>query len=66
MQSSYRRARLLAQYELFDSNPDLINSEMERLFAVTPAQVQAAAKKLFAPRRKNVLEIVPEPKAEGK
>jgi predicted Zn-dependent peptidase len=66
MQSSHRRARLLGQYELFDSNPDLINTEMERLFAVTPAQVRAAAKKLFAPRRKNVLEIVPELKAEGK
>jgi zinc protease len=66
MQSSYRRAGLLAQYELFDSDPDLINTEMDRLLAVTPAQVQTAAKNLFAPQRKNVLEIVPAPKAEGK
>jgi len=66
MQSSYRRARLLAQYELFDSDPGLVNTEMERLFAVTPAQVQAAAKKLFAPQRKNVLEIVPDPQTQAK
>jgi zinc protease len=63
LQSSLRRAQLLGQYEIFDGKPDLINSEMDKMLAVTPAEIQAAAKKYLTPERRFVLEIVPAPKA---
>ncbi|MEN6536409.1 MAG: pitrilysin family protein [Bryobacteraceae bacterium] len=64
LQSSLRRATLLGQYELFDGNPDYINTEMDAFLAVTPAQVQAAARKYCVPEKRFVLEIVPAPKPE--
>lgn len=62
LQSSLSRAQLLGQYELFDGNPELINTELTDFLAVTPAQIQAAAKKYLTPERRTVLEIVPAPK----
>jgi predicted Zn-dependent peptidase len=62
LQSSLSRAQLLGQYELFDGNPELINTELTDILAVTPAQVQAAAKKYLAAEKCTVLEIVPAPK----
>jgi zinc protease len=61
LQSSLSRARTLAQYQLADGNPALINTELDALLAVTPAQIQAAAKKYLTPERRAVLEIVPAP-----
>jgi predicted Zn-dependent peptidase len=55
------RARMLAQFAVVDGNPELINTELDRLLAVTPAQIQAAAKKYFVPEKRSVLEIVPAP-----
>ncbi len=62
LQSSLTRARLLAQYELFDGKPELINTELGLYAAVTPEQIQAAAKKYLTPEKRSVLEIVPAPK----
>jgi zinc protease len=63
MQSSLGRARALAQYAIRDGNPELINTELDALLAVTPEQVQAAAKKYLVPARRAVLEIAPAPPA---
>lgn len=63
LQGSLGRARLLGQYELLDGKAEWINTEMEQLMAVTPAQVQAVAKKYLVPERRTVLEIQPEPTA---
>ncbi|MEX2264301.1 MAG: pitrilysin family protein [Bryobacteraceae bacterium] len=63
LQSSLNRAKLLAQYAVLDGDPALINSELDRFIAVTPEQIQAAAKKYLTPERRSVLEIVPAPKA---
>jgi predicted Zn-dependent peptidase len=62
IQSALGRARLLGQYELFDGNPGLINSELDRYLAVTSDQIQAVAKKYLAADKRTVLEIVPAPK----
>jgi zinc protease len=62
LQSSLTRATLLAQYELFDGDPGLITSELDRFLAVTPEQIQAVAKKYLTPEKRVVLEIVPAPK----
>jgi len=64
LQGSMQRARQLGQYELLDGNPDFINTEMASFLAVTPAEVQAAARKYCAPERRSILEIVPAPPAE--
>ena len=61
MQGSLNRAKALAQYTLADGNPQLINSELDRILAVTPAEVQAAAKKYLTPDKRAVLEIAPGP-----
>ena len=65
LQSSLDRARTLAQYEIADGNPALINSELDSMLAVTPAQIQSAAKKYLTADRRAVLDIVPAPAAAG-
>jgi zinc protease len=66
LQSSLSRAQALAQYELADGNAGLINTELEKVLAVTPEQVQAAAKKYLTPDKRVVLEIQPAPAAQQK
>jgi zinc protease len=61
LQSSMSRARTLAQYTLADGKPELINTELDAMLAVTPAQIQAAAKKYLTADRRAVLEIDPAP-----
>ena len=65
IQSSLSRARMLAQYEVFDGKAELINTELDAMLAVTPAQVQAAAKKYLVPEKRVVLDIQPEQGAQG-
>jgi predicted Zn-dependent peptidase len=66
LQGTLSRARALAQYEAADGNAELINTELDRMVAVTAEQVQAAAKKYFAPDKRVVLSIAPGPaKKEG-
>jgi len=59
LQSSHSRAALLGKFELLDGNPDYINTEMDDFLAVTPAQIQAAARKYLDPEKRSVLDIVP-------
>jgi len=59
LQSSHNRATLLGKFELLDGNPDYINTEMDEFLAVTPAQIQAVAKKYLDPEKRTVLDIVP-------
>jgi zinc protease len=66
LQSTRQRAQLLATYELLDGNPELINTEMDSFLAVTPAQMQAVAKKYLTPEKRSVLEILPAPPAKQK
>jgi len=66
LQSTQTRAQLLAQYELFDGKPELLNSEMDQYMAVTPQQIQAAAKTYLVKQKQSVLDIVPAPKEEKK
>jgi len=45
----------LACFTLFDGDPDRINTVLDGFMAVTPAQVQAAAKKYLLPTNRAVL-----------
>jgi predicted Zn-dependent peptidase len=59
------RAKTLAQYAIADGNPELINTELDAMLAVTPAQIQAAAKKFLTPDKRAVMEIVPAPNPQS-
>jgi predicted Zn-dependent peptidase len=49
----------LACFTLFDGDPDRINTVLDGFMAVTPAEVQAAAKKYLVPTNRAVLARVP-------
>jgi zinc protease len=66
LQSSLTRARLLAQYEMFDGKPELITTELDTFLSVTSEQIQSMAKKYFVPEKRAVLEIVPAPAPKEK
>ncbi|HXW62646.1 MAG TPA: pitrilysin family protein [Candidatus Acidoferrales bacterium] len=44
-------------------DPDLVNTELQRYLAVTPAGIQSVAKEYFVPQRATVLIITPAPPA---
>jgi predicted Zn-dependent peptidase len=62
LQTTSARARLLGLYEVLDGKAELINTELSQWMAVTPAQVQAVAKKYLTPERRIVLNIELAPK----
>jgi zinc protease len=59
LQSPLGRAIALAQFTLFDGDPSLINSELDRYLAVTPEQLRAAAKKYFDRSNTAVMYVMP-------
>jgi zinc protease len=66
LQTSLGRARLLANFEVLDGKPEAINTLLDRYAAVTPAQVQAVAKKYLTANRRLVLAIRPTPGTAAK
>jgi zinc protease len=59
LQTALGRALELAEFSLFDGDPSLINSELDRYLAVNPEQVRDAARRLFIESNKAVLFIRP-------
>ena len=59
MESSINRATLLGQYEMLDGDASFINTEIDKLLAVTGEDIQAAAKKYFQPQLRVIIEIAP-------
>jgi len=45
----------LACFTLFDGDPERINTVLDGFMAVTPAEVQAAAKKYLVPRNRAIV-----------
>ena len=58
-QSTLFRAQRLAEYTLYDGDPHLFNTEMERYLAVTPEQIRAAVKRYLLTDNHSVMEVVP-------
>jgi predicted Zn-dependent peptidase len=58
-QSSLYRAQRLAEYTLYDKDPDLFNTELEIYLNLTAEDVRAAAAKYLATDNRSVLDIVP-------
>jgi zinc protease len=57
LQTALGRALALGEFALFDRDPSLINSELDRYLAVTTDQVRNAARRYFVPANTAVLNI---------
>ncbi len=64
-QSSLGRAQAIAEFALFDGDPTLINSELDELLKITPAQIKEAVNKYLNTDNRVLLDIVPAAKAEA-
>ena len=64
LQTALGRALSLAEFTLFDGDPSLINTEIDRYLAVTPQQVRDAANRYLIPANRSVLYIRPTAKPE--
>ncbi|MDQ3747730.1 MAG: insulinase family protein [Acidobacteriota bacterium] len=64
-QSSLARAQNIAEYTLYDGDPTLINSELDELLKVTPAQIKDAVNKYLNTENRVLLDIVPAGKGKG-
>ena len=58
-QSTLFRAQRLAEYTLYDGDPHLFNTEMERYLAVTPEQIRDAVSRYLLTDNHSVMEVVP-------
>lgn len=59
LQTALGRAMALAEFTLFDNDPALINTELDRYLRVTAEQVRDAARKYFGTANRAVLYIKP-------
>jgi len=57
LQTALGKALALAEFALFDGDPSLINTEIDRYLAVTVEQIRDAARKYFVPANTAVLSI---------
>ncbi|HEX8494513.1 MAG TPA: pitrilysin family protein [Pyrinomonadaceae bacterium] len=58
-QSSLFRAQRLAEFALYDGDPNLFNTELDRYLSVTPAQIKEAAARYLDTDNRVMMEIVP-------
>ena len=59
-QSTMFRAQRLAEYALYDGDPALVNSELERYLDVTPAQLRDAVARYLDTDDHALIEVVPD------
>jgi predicted Zn-dependent peptidase len=64
-QSTLYRAQRLAEFALYDGDPELFNTELERYLAVTPDEIRRVAGRHLVTDNYSVMEIVPAPPAEA-
>jgi predicted Zn-dependent peptidase len=58
-QSSMSRAQQIAEFALYDGDPNLFNSDLEELLAVTPDQIKAAVAQYLNTENRALLDIRP-------
>jgi predicted Zn-dependent peptidase len=63
-QSSMSRAQAIAEYALYDGDPTLINSELDELLRISPAQIKEAVNKYLNTENRVLLDIVPAGKGD--
>ncbi|PYT01112.1 MAG: peptidase M16 [Acidobacteria bacterium] len=58
-QSSMTRAQQIAEYALYDGDPELINSDLDELLAITPEQIRNAVQTFLNTQNRALLDVVP-------
>jgi zinc protease len=58
-QSSMARAQHIAEFTLYDGNPELVNSELDELLRITPEQIKAAVAEFLNTENRALLDVVP-------
>ena len=58
-QSSLTRAMRLAEFTLYDGDPNLINTELERYLSVTAEQIRDAARRHLSTDNHSTIEVMP-------
>ena len=58
-QSSLFRAQRIAEFALYDGDPNLFNTEFDRYLSVTAAQIKEAAARFLDTDNRVMMEIVP-------
>ncbi len=58
-QSAEERAQAIAEFALYDGDPNLINSQLDELLKITPAQIKAAVNKYLNTENRALLDVVP-------
>lgn len=58
-QSTMYRAQRLSEYALYDGDPTLFDSELDKYLAVTPEQIRSAVQRFLDVENRVVLDIVP-------
>jgi len=60
-QTTMYRAQLLAEYALYDGDPHLVNTEVERYLAVTPDEIKDVVARYLRTDNQALIEILPSP-----
>ncbi len=58
-QSSMTRAQQIAEFALYDGNPELVNSELDELLQITPDQIKAVVAEYLNTENRALLDVVP-------
>lgn len=58
-QSSMSRAQVIAEYSLYDGDPNLINTELDELLAVRPEQIRKVVSDYLDTGNRSLLDVVP-------
>ena len=64
-QSTLYRAQRLAEFTLYDGDPHLLNTELERYLAVTPEAIKAAVGRYLLTDNHSLMEVAPAHAAES-
>ncbi len=58
-QSSISRAKQIAEYALYDNEPELVNTELENYLQVTAEEIKSAVHKYLNTENRSELDIIP-------
>jgi predicted Zn-dependent peptidase len=61
-QSSMSRAQQIAEFALYDGDPNLINSELDEFLAVRPEQIRKVVSDFLDTANRSLLDVVPNQK----
>ena len=63
-QSTMYRAQRLSEYALYDGDPTLFDSELDKYLAITPEEIRSAVQRFLDVENRVVLDIVPKTSAD--